>query len=84
MAKLSVIIPTFNEEAFLEDALFSVVFADEIIVIDSFSTDATPEIAKKYATKFLQRKFDNFSNQKNHNAFIKSFYIKKFPNLLKF
>ena len=65
MAKLSVIIPTFNEEAFLEDALFSVVFADEIIVIDSFSTDATPEIAKKYATKFLQRKFDNFSNQKN-------------------
>ena len=65
MAKLSVIIPTFNEEAFLEDALFSVAFADEIIVIDSFSTDATPEIAKKYATKFLQRKFDNFSNQKN-------------------
>tara|TARA_R110002020_G_scaffold258307_5_gene472036 strand:- start:602 stop:1339 length:738 start_codon:yes stop_codon:yes gene_type:complete len=65
MAKLSVIIPTFNEEAFLEDALFSVVFADEVIVIDSFSTDATPEIAKKYATKFLQRKFDNFSNQKN-------------------
>ena len=65
MAKLSVIIPTFNEEAFLEDALFSVVFADEIIVIDSFSTDTTPEIAKKYATKFLQRKFDNFSNQKN-------------------
>ena len=65
MPTLSVIIPTFNEEAYIEDALFSVVFADEIIVIDSFSTDATPEIAKKYATKFLQRKFDNFSNQKN-------------------
>lgn len=65
MPKLTVIIPTFNEEAYLEDALFSVSFADEIIVIDSFSTDATPEIAKKYATKFLQRKFDNFSNQKN-------------------
>lgn len=65
MPKLTVIIPTFNEEAYLEDALFSVAFADEIIVIDSFSTDATPEIAKKFATKFLQRKFDNFSNQKN-------------------
>src|SRR5690606_36121326 len=65
MTKLTVIIPTFNEEAYLEDALFSVSFADEIIVIDSFSTDATPEIAKKFATKFLQRKFDNFSNQKN-------------------
>src|SRR5690554_1382064 len=65
MPKLTVIIPTFNEEAYLEDALFSVRFADEIIVIDSFSTDSTPAIAKKYATKFLQRNFDNFSNQKN-------------------
>lgn len=65
MPKLTVIIPTFNEEAYLADALFSVSFADEIIVIDSFSTDATPAIAKKYATKFLQRQFDNFSDQKN-------------------
>lgn len=65
MSKLTVIIPTFNEEAYLEDALFSVAFADEIIVIDSFSTDKTAEIAKKYTDKFLERKFDNFSNQKN-------------------
>lgn len=65
MPKLTVIIPTFNEEAYLEDALFSVAFADEIIVVDSYSTDKTPEIAKKYATKFLQRAFDNFSSQKN-------------------
>ncbi|MBK5214033.1 MAG: glycosyltransferase family 2 protein [Flavobacteriaceae bacterium] len=65
MVKLSVIIPTFNEEAFVEEALKSVSFADEIIVVDSFSTDKTPEIVKKYATKFLQRTFDNFSNQKN-------------------
>ena len=65
MPKLTVIIPTFNEEAYLEDALFSVAFADEIIVVDSYSTDQTPEIAKKYATKFIQRAFDNFSNQKN-------------------
>ena len=64
-SKLTVIIPTFNEETYIEDALFSVSFADEIIVVDSFSTDKTPEIAKKYTTKFLQRKFDNFSNQKN-------------------
>lgn len=63
--KLTVIIPTYNEEAYLEGALFSVGFADEIIVIDSFSTDRTPEIAERKATKFLQRKFDNFSNQKN-------------------
>lgn len=66
MPSLSVIIPTFNEEAVLELALKSVDFADEIIVIDSFSTDQTEKIARKYATLFLQRTFDNFSNQKNH------------------
>lgn len=66
MPTLSVIIPTFNEEAYLESGIRSVRFADEIIVIDSFSTDHTPEIAQKYASVFLQRKFDNFSNQKNH------------------
>ena len=65
MPKLTVIIPTFNEEAYLEDALSSVSFADEIIVIDSYSSDKTPEIAKRHATKFLQRTFDNFSEQKN-------------------
>lgn len=66
MASLTVIIPTFNEEAYLEAALRSVQFADEIIVVDSFSTDDTPNIARIYATHFLQRKFDNFSDQKNY------------------
>jgi glycosyltransferase involved in cell wall biosynthesis len=65
MATLTVIIPTFNEEAYLEAALRSVRFADQIIVVDSFSTDETPQIAQKYATLFLQRTFDNFSGQKN-------------------
>jgi glycosyltransferase involved in cell wall biosynthesis len=63
--QLSVIIPTFNEENYLEDALQSVGFADEIIVIDSFSTDKTLEIAQKYNCKIIQRTFDNFSAQKN-------------------
>jgi glycosyltransferase involved in cell wall biosynthesis len=63
---LAVIIPTLNEEAYLEAALRSVAFADEIIVVDSYSTDATPTIAKRYATTFLQREFDNFSAQKNY------------------
>lgn len=66
MATLTVIVPTFNEEAYLEAALRSVRFADEIIVVDSFSTDDTPNIAKTYATHFLQREFDNFSSQKNY------------------
>lgn len=66
MATLTVIIPTFNEEHYIEDCLYSVKFADEIIVIDSFSTDETVAIANTYNCKVLQRKFDNFSNQKNH------------------
>ncbi|MEK7798800.1 MAG: glycosyltransferase, partial [Acidobacteriota bacterium] len=37
---LTVIIPTYNEEATLRDCLESVRFADEILVVDSFSTDA--------------------------------------------
>ncbi|ARV10490.1 lipopolysaccharide biosynthesis protein [Winogradskyella sp. PC-19] len=64
--KLSVIIPTYNEENYVEKAIRSVRFADEIIVVDSFSTDKTVEIAEKYNCKITQRKFDNFSNQKNH------------------
>lgn len=66
MARLTVIIPTYNEEHYIEGALYSVRFADEIIVVDSFSTDTTAEIAKSHNCKVIQRQFDNFSNQKNH------------------
>ncbi|WP_372753284.1 glycosyltransferase family 2 protein [Mariniflexile sp.] len=66
MNRLTVIIPTFNEEDYIEGALYSVKFADEIIIVDSFSTDKTVEIAKKFNCQVIQRKFDNFSNQKNH------------------
>ncbi len=63
---ISVIIPTFNEEDYIIDALHSVSFADEIILIDSNSTDQTVALAKPYVTKILQREFDNFSAQKNY------------------
>lgn len=66
MPTLTVILPCYNEEAYIEAALRSVSFANEIIVIDSFSTDNTPAIAKKYASLFLEREFDNFSTQKNY------------------
>lgn len=65
MKKISAIIPTLNEEIHIAAAIESVHFADEIIVIDSFSTDKTLEIAEKYNVTILKRKFDNFSNQKN-------------------
>jgi glycosyltransferase involved in cell wall biosynthesis len=65
MQTLSVIIPTFNEEKYLHDCLQSVSFANQIIVIDSFSSDETLRIAQKFNCEILQRPFDNFSNQKN-------------------
>ena len=66
MATLSVIIPVFNEESYLPAALRSVRFADQLIVVDSYSTDKTPDIAREAADIFLQREFDNFSSQKNY------------------
>lgn len=65
MTKISAIIPTLNEEIHIADAIKSVSFADEIIVIDSFSTDKTLAIAAQYNVKIIKRKFDDFSSQKN-------------------
>jgi len=64
--KITAIIPTFNEEKHISEAIESVLFADEIIVIDSFSTDKTIEIAAKFNVKIIKRVFDDFSSQKNY------------------
>lgn len=65
--KVTAIIPTLNEEENIERAISSLDFADELIVIDSFSTDNTVSILKKYPEiRILQRKFDDFSSQKNY------------------
>jgi len=65
VSKITAIIPTFNEEIHIEDAIQSVQFADEIIIIDSFSTDKTVKIAKKHNVVLIQRIFDDYSSQKN-------------------
>ena len=64
--KITGIIPTFNEETHIEAAIDSLDFTDEIIVIDSFSSDKTIALAEAKGVKILQRKFDNFSSQKNY------------------
>jgi len=66
--KITAIIPTFNEESNIEEAIDTVSFADEILLIDSFSTDNTITIVKEKFphVKILQRKFDDFSTQKNY------------------
>jgi len=63
--KLSVYIITKNEEQTLPTCLESVQgLADEVIVVDSFSTDKTLEIAKKYGAKTFQKPFKDFQDQK--------------------
>ncbi len=63
--KITAIIPTFNEAHNIKEVLESVTFADEIMVVDSYSTDATVEIAKQYTDFILQREFDYPASQKN-------------------
>ena len=62
---LSVVIITLNEEAKVKDCLESVAWADEIVVVDSFSKDNTVEIAGNYTDKIYQREFAGFGEQKN-------------------
>lgn len=66
MTKITAIIPTLNEEERIQNSLKSAQFADEIIVIDSYSSDNTVEIVKQSNAILLQRRFDDFSSQKNY------------------
>lgn len=62
--KISVVIIAFNEEQNISDAIKSVVWADEILVVDSESTDKTRAIAESSNAKVLTKKWQGFSKQK--------------------
>lgn len=63
---ITAIIPTLNEEKNIQEAINSIYWADEIIIIDSYSTDQTVSIAQKFdKVKILKRKFDYHAAQKN-------------------
>jgi len=66
--KLSVTIITKNEAADLGDALESVSWADEVIVVDSESTDGTVAIARRFASHVTVRPWPGYVEQKNHAA----------------
>lgn len=69
MNKLSVVIITFNEEKNIERCLLSVKdIADEIIVVDSLSTDSTKSICQKYNVRFTEQPFLGYIEQKNFAA----------------
>lgn len=63
--RLSVLIPCFNNEDIIEECLQSVRWADELVVCDSFSTDGTVEVARRYANRLLQHEYRNSATQKN-------------------
>lgn len=64
MNKLSVFITTFNNAETLSACLASVAFADEVLVLDSFSTDETPAICKAAGVRFEQHAFLGYGRQK--------------------
>ena len=63
--KISVYIIAFNEVEKIRDCINSVLWADEIIVADSNSTDGTTEIAKELGAKVLQIPFNGFGDLRN-------------------
>jgi glycosyltransferase involved in cell wall biosynthesis len=62
---ISVLILTLNEEINLPRCLDSVAWSDDILVLDSFSTDRTLEIARTRGVRVLQNRFVNFAEQRN-------------------
>jgi glycosyltransferase involved in cell wall biosynthesis len=61
--KISGVIVCYNEEENIERCLKSITWADEIVVVDSFSTDNTLDICKKYTDKIHKRKWPGYIQQ---------------------
>ena len=67
MVKLSVVIITLNEQKHIEKCLASVQsIADEVVVIDSHSTDATKDICAAYDVRFIEHDWEGYSATKNY------------------
>jgi glycosyltransferase involved in cell wall biosynthesis len=63
--KVSVLLLTLNEEANLPQCLDALSFCDDVVTVDSGSTDATRAICEARGVRVLNRPFDNFANQRN-------------------
>ena len=62
---VSVLILTYNEEVNLVRCFASISWCDDIVVLDSYSTDRTESIARAAGTRFVQRAFDDYASQRN-------------------
>lgn len=66
MVKISVVIITYNEEKYIEQCIKSTLrVADEIVVVDSLSTDKTQAICNKLGVRFISQPFLGYKQQKN-------------------
>ena len=68
MPKLSVTVITLNEAANIEACLASVAWADEMLVVDSGSTDGTPDLARSKGARVIERGWPGYADQKNFAA----------------
>ena len=66
MAMVSTILLTLNEEANLPRCLEALAWCDDVVVVDSYSSDRTVAIAESAGARVVQRRFDNFAAQRNH------------------
>ena len=66
--KVSVYMITYNNEETIERALKSVTWANEIVIVDSFSNDRTVEIGRKFTDKIFQRKWPGHRDQYQYAA----------------
>lgn len=78
MPQISVVIITYNEEKNIARCIQSVKnIADEIVVLDSYSTDSTKSICEKLGVNFYQHTFDGHIEQKN-----RAITYAKYPHIL--
>jgi glycosyltransferase involved in cell wall biosynthesis len=63
--KITALVPTFNNAEIIRDTLESIRWVDEILVVDSFSTDETLDICRGYGARIIQHEYIQSAKQKN-------------------
>lgn len=63
--KLSILLPTFNNAAYIRPTLEAIKWADEILIVDSFSSDDTLDLCRAYGARIIQHEYIQSAKQKN-------------------
>ena len=66
--KITAVVITFNEEQKIERCLRSMSWVDEIVVVDSFSTDRTVELCKQFTDRIYQHPWPHSSSEQRKVA----------------